>query len=98
VKHAAHVLSRRNVPKVVGALIAAHQAGMDLPWRMAAAIHLVGRHVYVAVKRSVVPKGIDCPDPTRLVRRRPGIPWAISSTFRNILISTTDAAIDFHFP
>ena len=59
----AHVLSRGNVQKVVGAVIAAHKAGMDLPWRVAAAIDLAGRDVYEAVKRSVDPKVIDCPDP-----------------------------------
>jgi uncharacterized protein YqfA (UPF0365 family) len=61
----AHVLSRGNVQKVVGAVIAAHKAGMDLPWRVAAAIDLAGRDVYEAVKRSVDPKVIDCPDPTK---------------------------------
>jgi uncharacterized protein YqfA (UPF0365 family) len=61
----AHVLSRGNVQRVVGAVIAAHKAGMDLPWRVAAAIDLAGRDVYEAVKRSVDPKVIDCPDPTK---------------------------------
>jgi uncharacterized protein YqfA (UPF0365 family) len=61
----AHILSRGNVQKVVGAVIAAHKAGMDLPWRVAAAIDLAGRDVYEAVKRSVDPKVIDCPDPTK---------------------------------
>jgi uncharacterized protein YqfA (UPF0365 family) len=42
----AHVLSRGNVQRVVGAVIAAHKAGMDLPWRVAAAIDLAGRDVY----------------------------------------------------
>jgi uncharacterized protein YqfA (UPF0365 family) len=59
----AHVLSRGNVQKVASAVIAAHKAGMDLPWRVAAAIDLAGRDVYEAVKRSVDPKVIDCPDP-----------------------------------
>jgi uncharacterized protein YqfA (UPF0365 family) len=61
----AHVLSRGNVQKVVGAVIAAHKAGMDLPWRVAAAIDLAGRDIYDAVKRSVDPKVIDCPDPSK---------------------------------
>jgi uncharacterized protein YqfA (UPF0365 family) len=61
----AHVLSRGNVQKVVGAVIAAHKAAMDLPWRVAAAIDLAGRDVYEAVKRSVDPKVIDCPDPSK---------------------------------
>jgi uncharacterized protein YqfA (UPF0365 family) len=61
----AHVLSKGNVPRVATAVIAAHKAGMDLPWRVAAAIDLAGRDVYEAVKRSVDPKVIDCPDPTK---------------------------------
>src|SRR5215475_2082189 len=61
----AHVLSRGNVQRVVGAVIAAHKAGLDLPWHVAAAIDLAGRDVYEAVKRSVDPKVIDCPDPTK---------------------------------
>src|ERR1041384_6740514 len=36
----AHYLSRGNVPKTAAAVIAAHKAGIDLPWRIAAAIHL----------------------------------------------------------
>ena len=33
-----HFLSRGNVPKTATAVIAAYKAGMDLPWRTAAAI------------------------------------------------------------
>ncbi len=61
----AHFLSRGNVQRVAGAVIAAHKAGMDLPWRVAAAIDLAGRDIYEAVKRSVDPKVIDCPDPSK---------------------------------
>jgi uncharacterized protein YqfA (UPF0365 family) len=61
----AHILSRGNVQKVVSAVIAAHKAGMDLPWRVAAAIDLAGRDVNDAVRVSVNPKVIDCPDPTK---------------------------------
>ena len=61
----AHYLSRGNVQRVVGAVIAAHKAGMDLPWRVAAPIDLAGRDIYEAVKRSVDPKVIDCPDPAK---------------------------------
>ena len=61
----AHVLSRGNGEKVARAVIAAHKAGMDLPWGVAAAIDLAGRDVYEAVNRSVDPKVIDCPDPTK---------------------------------
>jgi uncharacterized protein YqfA (UPF0365 family) len=59
----AHVLSKGNVPKVATAVIAAHKAGMDLPWRVAAAIDLAGRNVLEAVLVSVTPKVIDCPNP-----------------------------------
>src|SRR5205823_13181575 len=61
----AHYLARGNVPKTAAAVIAAHKAGFDLDWRSAAAIDLAGRDVLDAVKTSVNPKVIDCPDPTR---------------------------------
>ena len=48
---------------MVRAVIAAHKAGMDLPWRTAAAIDLAGRDIYKAVQVSVNPKVIDCPVP-----------------------------------
>src|SRR5262249_32016832 len=38
----AHYLARGNVPKTATAVIAAHKAGMDLPWKTAAAIDLAG--------------------------------------------------------
>jgi uncharacterized protein YqfA (UPF0365 family) len=60
-----HYLARGNVPKTATAVIAAHKAGMDLPWKTAAAIDLAGRDVLDAVKTSVNPKVIDCPDPTK---------------------------------
>ncbi|MFN4258088.1 MAG: flotillin-like protein FloA [Gemmataceae bacterium] len=61
----AHYLARGNVPKTATAVIAAHKAGMDLPWKTAAAIDLAGRDILDAVKTSVNPKVIDCPDPSR---------------------------------
>jgi uncharacterized protein YqfA (UPF0365 family) len=61
----AHYLARGNVPKTATAVIAAHKAGMDLSWKTAAAIDLAGRDVLDAVKTSVNPKVIDCPDPTK---------------------------------
>jgi uncharacterized protein YqfA (UPF0365 family) len=61
----AHYLSRGNVQRVASAVIAAHKANMQLPWSAAAAIDLAGRDVYEAVKRSVDPKVIDCPDPNK---------------------------------
>lgn len=60
----AHYLARGNVPKVIRALIAADRAGIDLDWTVAAAIDLAGRDVLDAVRTSVYPKVIDCPDPT----------------------------------
>jgi len=61
----AHYLARGNVPKVAAAVIAAHKAGIDLPWRIASAIDLAGRDILDAVKTSVNPKVIDCPDPSK---------------------------------
>ena len=61
----AHYLARGNVPKTTAAVIAAHKAGFDLDWRKAAAIDLAGRDALDAVKTSVNPKVIDCPDPTK---------------------------------
>lgn len=58
-----HFLSRGNVPKTSTAVIAAHKAGIaDLPWKTAAAIDLAGRDILDAVRTSVNPKVIDCPD------------------------------------
>jgi uncharacterized protein YqfA (UPF0365 family) len=61
----AHYLARGNVPKTATAVIAAHKAGMDLPWRTAAAIDLAGRDILKAVQTSVNPMVIDCPDPSK---------------------------------
>ncbi len=59
----AHYLARGNVPRTAQAVIAAHKAGFDLPWRAAAAIDLAGRDVLEAVLISVKTEVIDCPDP-----------------------------------
>ncbi|MBZ0107852.1 MAG: flotillin-like protein FloA [Candidatus Scalindua rubra] len=61
----AHYLARGNVPNVIRALIAADKAKIDLGFDMACAIDLAGRDVLDAVKTSVNPKVIDCPDPTK---------------------------------
>jgi uncharacterized protein YqfA (UPF0365 family) len=58
-----HYLTRGNVPKTAAAVIAAHKAKMELPWKDAAAIDLAGRDILEAVRTSVNPKVIDCPDP-----------------------------------
>jgi uncharacterized protein YqfA (UPF0365 family) len=57
----AHFLAGGDVMRVIGAIIAAHRAGMDLDFDRAAAIDLAGRDVLDAVRTSVFPKVIDCP-------------------------------------
>ncbi len=64
----AHYLAGGNVPNVVRAIIAAHRADIDLDFDRAAAIDLAGRDVLDAVRTSVDPKVIDCPDPKRSQR------------------------------
>lgn len=59
----AHVLAGGNVTRVVRSLIAANRAGIALDFRTAASIDLAGRDVLEAVKTSVTPKVIDCPNP-----------------------------------
>ena len=61
----AHYLAGGDVMKVITAIIAAQRAGIDLDFDRAAAIDLAGRDVLDAVKTSVYPKVIDCPDPQR---------------------------------
>jgi uncharacterized protein YqfA (UPF0365 family) len=61
----AHYLAGGNVPNVINAIIAAHRADIDLDFDRAAAIDLAGRDVLEAVRTSVYPKVIDCPDPTK---------------------------------
>jgi uncharacterized protein YqfA (UPF0365 family) len=59
----AHYLAGGNVQKVVRAIISANRAGLDLDFRTATGIDLAGRDVLEAVKTSVTPKVIDCPNP-----------------------------------
>lgn len=61
----AHYLAGGNVMNVIHAIIAAHRADIDLDFDRAAAIDLAGRDVLDAVRTSVYPKVIDCPDPKR---------------------------------
>jgi uncharacterized protein YqfA (UPF0365 family) len=61
----AHYLAGGNVPRVIHALVAAHRADIDLDFDRAAAIDLAGRDVLDAVRTSVHPKVIDCPDPEK---------------------------------
>jgi uncharacterized protein YqfA (UPF0365 family) len=64
----AHYLAGGNVPRVIHALIASHRADIDLDFDRAAAIDLAGRDVFDAVRTSVYPKVIDCPDPEKSPR------------------------------
>lgn len=66
----AHDLAQGNVDRVVRALIASHRANIKLDWDTAAAIDLAGRNVLEAVRTSVDPKVIDCPDPNRVAGNR----------------------------
>ncbi len=61
----AHFLAGGNVMNVINAIVAAHRAGIDLDFDRAAAIDLAGRDVLEAVRTSVHPKVIDCPDQRR---------------------------------
>lgn len=61
----AHFLAGGNILNVVSALIAADKANIDLSFQRAAAIDLAGRDVLDAVRTSVQPKVIDCPDPSK---------------------------------
>ena len=61
----AHYLAGGRVPRVVTALISANRAGLDLDFKTATGIELAGRDVLEAVRTSVTPKVIDCPDPAK---------------------------------
>jgi uncharacterized protein YqfA (UPF0365 family) len=60
-----HFLARGDVTKVSRALVAANKANIPLPFQRACAIDLAGRDVLEAVRTSVNPKVIDCPDPSK---------------------------------
>ena len=60
-----HFLASGDVIRVSKALIAANKANIPLDFKRAAAIDLAGRDVLDAVKTSVNPKVIDCPDPEK---------------------------------
>ena len=61
----AHYLAGGDILNVVNALIAADKAGIALNFKRAAAIDLAGRDVFDAVRVSVNPRVIDCPDPAK---------------------------------
>ena len=54
-----------NVGNIIEALVASKNAGISLEFDQAAAIDLAGRDVVEAVRTSVDPKVISCPDPQR---------------------------------
>ena len=58
----AHYLAGGNVPNVIRALVASNRAHLTLDFDTARAIDLAGRDVLDAVRTSVYPKVIDCPD------------------------------------
>ena len=58
----AQYLAGGDVLRTTLALIAAQRAGIPLDWNTAAAIDLAGRDILDAVKVSVNPRVIDCPD------------------------------------
>ena len=60
-----HYLASGNVVRVVQSLIAATKANIKLTYQQATAIDLAGRDVLEAVRTSVMPKVIDCPDPSK---------------------------------
>ena len=57
-----HFLAGGRILDVVSAMIAAEKANIPLTWRQATAIDLAGRDILDAVRTSVNPKVIDCPD------------------------------------
>ena len=61
----AHYLAGGDVMRVIHSIIAAQRANIDLDFDRAAAIDLAGRDVMDAVRTSVYPKVIECPDPER---------------------------------
>ncbi len=68
-KVAAHYLAGGNVVPTVQAIVAAQKAGIKLNWDRACAIDLAtkgsGKSVIEAVRTSVDPKVIDCPNPSQ---------------------------------
>jgi uncharacterized protein YqfA (UPF0365 family) len=60
----AHFLAGGDIDRVTQAIIAAERANIDLDFDRAAAIDLAGRDVLDAVKTSVYPRVIECPDRT----------------------------------
>lgn len=59
----AQFLAGGNIQRVILALIAANRAGIPLDWNTATAIDLAGRDILDAVRVSVNPRVINCPEP-----------------------------------
>lgn len=59
----AHYLAGGRVARVADALVSANRAGIELDFPTCSAIDLAGRDVLDAVRTSVTPKVIDCPNP-----------------------------------
>ena len=74
----AHYLAGGDVNRVILAIIAANRAGIDLDFDRAAAIDLSGRDLTEAVRTSIFPKVIDCPDSTL-----PEAPSSLSAVAKN---------------
>ena len=73
----AHLLAGGDIVRVLRAIVAAHRADIDLDFDRAAAIDLAGRDVLDAVRTSVSPKVIDCP------QSQPGGKTTLSAVARN---------------
>ncbi|MEZ6094063.1 MAG: flotillin-like protein FloA [Pirellulaceae bacterium] len=65
----AHFLAGGDVMRVINAIIAAQRANIELDFDQASAIDLAGRDVLDAVKTSVYPKVIECPDTQKSGKR-----------------------------
>ncbi|MFI3290996.1 MAG: flotillin-like protein FloA [Opitutales bacterium] len=72
-----HYLAEGNLLPTVQAIVAANKAGMDLSWEKARAIDLAtkgtSKTVGEAVRTSINPKVIDCPDPNGSKRSIDGV-------------------------
>lgn len=60
-----HYLAGGHISELVTSMIAANKANIKLNWQQATAIDLAGRDILDAVRTSVNPKVIDCPDKTQ---------------------------------
>lgn len=61
----AHFLAGGDLENTVHAVVVASRAGINLDFNLACAIDLAGRNVLEAVRTTVLPRVISCPDPSR---------------------------------